>query len=66
LNEKASDPATDAVRFTDIIGAELIRDVAVFNSALVSFGSMGFVLAVMLITQPLFLLNANRDWVSYD
>ena len=64
--ERASDPATEATRFAGMLGAELIRDDDIFNSALVSFGCMGFVAAVMLKTVPLFLLNASRDWIHYD
>ena len=63
--ERASDPATED-RFADEIDAELIRDDDLFNSALVSFGGMGFVAGVMIKTVPLFLLKASRNWAPFD
>lgn len=46
--------------FIQRIGAEHIKDDEVFNAALVSFGSFGFIHGVMIETMPLFLYNAYR------
>lgn len=39
---------------------DIIRDDDVFNAALVSFGSFGFIHGVMIETEPLFLLEERR------
>lgn len=57
--ERASAPVVSEL-FVQKIGAKLIRDDALFNAALVSFGSFGFIHGVMLKTEPLFLLNVFR------
>lgn len=57
--ERASRPAVSDI-FIEKIGAELVRDDAIFNAALVSFGSFGFIHGVMLETEPLFLFNVYR------
>lgn len=41
-------------------GAELLRDDEIFNAALVSFGSFGFIHGVMLETENIFLLECYR------
>jgi hypothetical protein len=46
--------------FVDHLGAELVRNDDWFNSALVSFGSFGFIHGVMMETAPLFLYQAYR------
>jgi hypothetical protein len=57
--ERASRPVVNNV-FVQKIGAELVRDDAMFNAALVSFGSFGFIHGVMIETEPLFLYNVFR------
>lgn len=58
--EKASRPVVTNV-FIDKIGAELVRDDEIFNAALVSFGSFGFIHGVMIETEPRFLYNVFRQ-----
>jgi hypothetical protein len=64
--ERASDPvASDA--FGQWLGAELIRDDDMFNAAVVSFGSFGFIHGIMLETEPIYLLAEQRaDQFTYD
>lgn len=57
--ERASRPVVSEL-FVQKIGAKLVRNDALFNAALVSFGSFGFIHGVMLSTEPLFLLNVFR------
>ena len=54
--EKESYPVASK-QFTDWLGAKVIRNDDLFNSAVVSFGSFGFVHSVLLETEPLFLLE---------
>lgn len=64
--ERASDPVASP-EFIDWLGAELIRDDAMFNAAVISFGSFGFVNGVMMETDPLFLLEEHRlDGLPYN
>ena len=63
--ERASKPVVTNV-FIQKIGAEHIRDDSIFNSALVSFGSFGFIHGVMIETDPLYLLNVFRKPMSGD
>jgi hypothetical protein len=51
---------------TDKLGAELIADDDLFNAALVSFGSFGFIHGVLLETEELYLLETNLQRVPYD
>jgi hypothetical protein len=46
--------------FLQKIGAKLLRDDALFNAALVSFGSFGFIHGVLIETEPVFLLEQYR------
>ncbi len=63
--EKASNPtASDA--FIDWLGAERISDDTLFNAAVVSFGSFGFIHGVLLETAPIFLLEEHRQKAVYD
>ncbi|MCJ8167311.1 FAD-linked oxidase [Pontibacter sp. E15-1] len=63
--EKASSPVVSD-EFIHALGAEGIRDDAMFNAAVMSFGSFGIVHGVMLRTDPLFLLEEYRfDHVPY-
>ena len=57
--ERASYPVTSSV-FISRLGATLIRDDSIFNAAVVSFGSMGFIHAVVIETEPLYVLEMNR------
>lgn len=58
--ERASDPIVDRA-FTDkLTGVELLRDDALFNAALVSFGSFGFIHGVLLEGQSIALLEEHR------
>jgi hypothetical protein len=57
--ERASKPVVTDV-FIEKIQAELIRDDEIFNAALVSFGSFGFIHGVMMETEPVFLYNMFR------
>lgn len=63
--ERASKPIVSDV-FINKIGAELLRDDDLFNAALVSFGSFGFIHGVMIETEPLFLLNVYRQRIPFE
>jgi FAD/FMN-containing dehydrogenase len=63
--ERKSKPIVSDV-FINKIGAELLRDDDLFNAALVSFGSFGFIHGVMIETEPLYLLNVYRQRITYD
>jgi hypothetical protein len=57
--ERTSNPvASDA--FINWLGAIPLRDDALFDAALVSFGSFGIIHGIMLETEPLFLLKEYR------
>lgn len=57
--EKKSNPvASDD--FINWLGAELVRDDDMFNAAVVSFGSFGFIHGILLETEPVFLLEQYR------
>ncbi|KAA9338784.1 FAD-binding oxidoreductase [Adhaeribacter soli] len=57
--ERASYPVASDALITRL-GATLMRDDALFNAALVSFGSFGIIHGIMLETEPLFLLKEYR------
>ena len=57
--ERASHPIASSA-FVDWLDAEVIRDDALFEAALVSFGSFGFIHGVMIETEPIFLLEEHR------
>src|SRR5262249_2221653 len=42
------------------VGAQLIRNDTIFNSALVSFGSFGIIYGIVIETEPLYLLEEER------
>ncbi len=63
--ERKSYPVTKP-DFAKKLGAELIRNDQLFNAALVSFGSFGFIHSVMIETDPLFLLEAHRIWLPFN
>ena len=52
--------------FITAIGATPKRDDDLFNAAVVSFGSFGFIHGVMIETLPLFLYEAHRFRVTLD
>jgi hypothetical protein len=57
--EKKSNPvASDD--FISWLGAEPIKDDDMFNAAVVSFGSFGFIHGVLIETEPIFLLEQYR------
>jgi FAD/FMN-containing dehydrogenase len=57
--EKKSNPiASDD--FITWLGAEAIRDDDMFNAAVVSFGSFGFIHGIVIETEPIFLLEQYR------
>lgn len=58
--ERASYPAASQ-QFVDWLDADLVQDDALFNAALVSFGSFGFIHGVMIETEPQFLLTEFRE-----
>jgi FAD/FMN-containing dehydrogenase len=60
--ERASYPVASD-HFVSLLGAEAIRDDALFNAALVSFGSFGIIHGVMLESVPLFYLRKHREWL---
>lgn len=57
--ERASQPVVSP-SFIQRLGAEHILDDDLFNAALVSFGSFGFIHGVMIETDPVFLYNVYR------
>ncbi|MBA3284397.1 MAG: FAD-binding protein [Nitrosopumilus sp.] len=61
--ERASRPIVTN-DFIQRIGAVHIKDDRIFNAALVSFGSFGFIHGVMIETVPLFLYNSFRKQFS--
>lgn len=63
--ERASNPIVDDA-YPRIFGAELIRDDALFNAALVSFGSFGIVHGVMVEATDLYFLHASRRLMPLD
>src|SRR5664280_548545 len=57
--EKKSNPvASDD--FIKWLGAEPIKDDDIFNAAVVSFGSFGFIHGILIETEPIFLLEQFR------
>src|SRR5574341_93902 len=58
--ERASRPIVTPA-FAAALGAELRRDEALFEAALVSFGSFGILHGLLIETEPLFLLEAYRQ-----
>lgn len=63
--ERSSYPVASAM-FAQKINAELIRDDELFNAAIVSFGSFGFIHGVMIETEPLFLYECHRGRMPID
>ena len=63
--ERASYPVATK-KFTDELGAKLVRDDALFNAALVSFGSFGMIRGLMIETRELFLLHLSRKFRPFN
>jgi FAD/FMN-containing dehydrogenase len=63
--ERASQPVASD-EFVRQLGAEPVRDDALFDAALVSFGSFGIIHGVMLETDELFLLKLYRRRMPLD
>lgn len=64
--EKKSKPVASA-EFIEWLGAEPIKDDDMFNAAVVSFGSFGFIHGVLIETEPIFLLEQYRTGnIVYD
>src|SRR5438045_7809996 len=63
--ERASHPVVSDA-FIQKLQTVLIRDDALFNAALISFGSFGFIHGAMLETEPAFLLECYRQRVPPD
>jgi hypothetical protein len=63
--ERASYPVV-AGSFIERLQTKLIRNDDLFNSALVSFGSFGFIHGVMLESEPLYLLECYRQRYPLD
>ena len=51
--------------FHDLLGAQLIRDNALFEAAVVSFGSFGLIHAVMLTCEPIYTLELHIRRYDY-
>ncbi len=58
--ERASYPVTSNTWTDRIEVDEVIKDDEIFNAALVSFGSFGFIHGIMIETEPQFLLEEHR------
>ena len=63
--ERASYPVVSD-SFVAAIGAELMRDDALFNAALVSFGSMGIIAGIMIETESIYTLAVRRYMLDLD
>lgn len=63
--ERASYPVVNNV-FVKKLKAELVSDDDLFNAALVSFGSFGFILGAMIESEKIFLLECYRRRVPFD
>ncbi len=53
--------------FVNWLDADLVKDDELFNAAIVSFGSFGFIHGIMIETEPQFLLTEHREGpIAYD
>lgn len=59
LEKKSNPVASD--EFITWLGAEKISDDDIFNAAVVSFGSFGFIHGILIETEPIFLLEEHRS-----
>jgi hypothetical protein len=63
--EKASYPVVNK-SFTDKLQAELVQDDELFNAAVVSFGSFGFIHGALIETEKIYLLECYRQKIPID
>lgn len=64
--ERASQPVASD-EFIAWLGAEKITDDDIFNAAVVSFGSFGFIHGILIETEPIFLLKRfSTPQIPYD
>ncbi len=63
--ERASDPVL-AQNLVQRLGARIVASDDLFDAALVSFGSMGFVMGYVINAEPLYHLESWRRVVPYD
>jgi hypothetical protein len=63
--ERASYPVVSGSFITNL-KTELIRDDQLFNAALVSIGSFGFIHGVMIETEEKYLLEGHRQLIPYN
>jgi hypothetical protein len=63
--ERASYPVVSA-SFVSSLQTELVQDDALFNAALVSFGSFGIIHGVMIETEAIFLLESYMARMPFD
>lgn len=63
--EPASAPATDG-RIAAALGATVVKDDQLFNAVLVGLGAFGIIHSVVVKTQPIFLLETNRQRLPFD
>ncbi len=59
LEKKSNPVASD--EFITWLGAEPVKDDDMFNAAVVSFGSFGFIHGILIETEPIFLLEQFRN-----
>jgi hypothetical protein len=64
LERKSNQVTSDS--FRALIGAEVIIDDDIFNSALISFGSFGFIHSLLLEVEPKYLLEQDLKRIAYD
>lgn len=64
--ERASYPVVTESFAQEKLGADLVRDDAKFNAALVSFGSFGIIRGMMIETRKLFLLHGFRSFRQFN
>lgn len=64
--ERASNPVVQDSRLPDRIDAEVIRDDALFDAALVGFGSFGLLHGVVIEAMGKYFLNAFRRTIPLD
>jgi len=63
--ERESEPVISD-SFAAELKTEIVRSDELFNAALVSFGSFGFIHGIMIETEPLYLLECYRERVPID
>lgn len=64
--ERDSNPVVRDSRLPDPLGAEVIRDDAIFNACLVSFGSFGLIHGLVLEVSDKYFLNVFRKKMPFD